>query len=148
VQDTLGGLQTTLDTTAKLNSANTFTGLQTINGDLKVDYVLVKNTTPTLTTHLTSKLYVDTALNGKQNTLLAGDNITITNNTISSTGGGGGGGLTQADLDTKQDIINDGDLSFAKTAGLQSLINAQDKLASRIYVDNELNKKQKYFTCR
>jgi hypothetical protein len=41
-------------------------------------------------------------MNEKQNTLLAGDNITITNNTISSTGGGV---LTQADLDTKQDIL-------------------------------------------
>jgi hypothetical protein len=41
-------------------------------------------------------------MNGKQNTLLAGDNINITNNTISSAGGGG---LTQADLDTKQDIL-------------------------------------------
>ena len=47
-------LETTLDTTAKKNTANTFTGLQTINGDLKADYVVVKNTTPTLTTHLTS----------------------------------------------------------------------------------------------
>jgi hypothetical protein len=53
-QDTLGGLQTTLDTTAKLSSANNFTGLQTIVDDLKADYVLVNNTTPTLTTHLTS----------------------------------------------------------------------------------------------
>jgi hypothetical protein len=60
---------------------------------------VVLNTTPTLNTQLTSKLYVDTALNGKQDTLLAGENITITNNTISSTGG-----ITQADLDTKQDL--------------------------------------------
>ena len=42
--------------------ANTFTGLQTINGDLKADHVLVKITAPTLNTHLTSKLYVDTAI--------------------------------------------------------------------------------------
>jgi hypothetical protein len=88
-----GVTQEELDSTAKLNSANTFTGLQTILDDLKADYVLNKNKTPTLTTHLTSKLYVDTALNGKQNTLLAGENITITNNTISSTGG-----ITQEDL--------------------------------------------------
>ena len=40
--------------------ANTFTGLQTIVGDLKADHVLVKITAPTLNTHLTSKLYVDT----------------------------------------------------------------------------------------
>ena len=72
--------------------------------------------------------------------MIAGDNITIVGNTISSTGGSGG--ITQADLDAKQDVINDGDLTFAKTAGLVSAINALDKLASRIYVDNELNKKQ------
>jgi hypothetical protein len=35
VQDTLEGLQTTLDTTAKRDSDNIFTGLQTIVDDLK-----------------------------------------------------------------------------------------------------------------
>jgi hypothetical protein len=114
---------------------------------------LVKNTTPTLTKHVTSKLYVDTAVNqkkqntltfldnlvlnsivvklavskliytsaidgeikatiltiedpfmmesinvkdtldGKQNVLIAGNNITIDGDTISSIGGGG---ITQA----------------------------------------------------
>ena len=91
-----------LNSYAKLSSANNFTGLQTIVGDLKADNVLVKNTTPTLTTHLISKLYVDTALNTKQNTLIAGENITITNNTISSTGGGS---ITQEDLDLKQNTL-------------------------------------------
>ena len=43
---------------------------------------------------------------------------------------------------TKQDVINNGVLTFAKTAGLQAAINAQNKLASRIYVDNELIGKQ------
>ena len=33
-----------------------------MNGDLKADHVLVKITAPTLNTHLTSKLYVDTAI--------------------------------------------------------------------------------------
>jgi len=56
------GLLTALNSTAKLDSANTFTGLQTVNGDLKADHVLVKITAPTLNTHLTSKLYVDTAI--------------------------------------------------------------------------------------
>jgi hypothetical protein len=46
---------------------------------------LVKITAPTLNTHSTSKLYVDTALIGKQNTLTAGTGIDITNNFISST---------------------------------------------------------------
>ena len=79
------GLRTALDSTAKLALANTFTGLQTVNGDLKADHVLVKITAPTLNTHLTSKLYVDTALTGKQNTLEAGTGIDITNNVTSST---------------------------------------------------------------
>jgi hypothetical protein len=78
------GLLTALNSTAKLDSANTFTGLQTVNGDLKADHVLVKITAPTLNTHLTSKLYVDTALTGKQNTLTSGTGIDITDNVISS----------------------------------------------------------------
>ena len=45
--------------------------------DLKGDYVLVKNTTPTLTTHVTSKLYVDTAVNKKQNTLTFMDSLVL-----------------------------------------------------------------------
>ena len=72
--------------------------------------------------------------------MIAGNNITIDGNTISSSGGGDG--INQADLDTKQDVINDGDLSFAKTSGLQAAINSQAKLASIIYVDTQLNKKQ------
>ena len=56
------GLLTALNSSAKLASANTFTGLQTVNGDLKADHLLVKITAPTLNTHFTSKLYVDTAL--------------------------------------------------------------------------------------
>ena len=83
-------------------------------------------------------------LDSKQNILIAGNNITIDGNTISSSGGGGG--ITQADLNTKQDFINDGDLFFSKTAGLVSAINSLDKLASRIYVDNELNEKQNTLT--
>ena len=41
------GLLTALDSSAKLASANTFSGLQTINGDLKADHVLVKIISPT-----------------------------------------------------------------------------------------------------
>jgi hypothetical protein len=85
---------------------------------------------------------VKDTLNSKQNILIAGSNITIINDTISSSGGG----ITQADLDTKQNVINDGDLSFAKTSGLVAAINSLDKLASKIYVDNELNKKQNSLT--
>jgi len=45
---------------------------------------------------------VKDTLTSKQNILIAGDNITITNDTISSTGG-----ITQENLDLKQDILND-----------------------------------------
>jgi hypothetical protein len=53
---------------------NTFKANQTVVGDLKGDYLLVKNTTPILTTRATSKFYVDTALNKNQNTLTFLDN--------------------------------------------------------------------------
>ena len=75
-----------MDSIAKLDSVNTFIANQNISGDLKANNVVVLNTTPTLDTQLTSKLYVDTAVNKKHNTLTAGDNITISGNTISSTG--------------------------------------------------------------
>ena len=55
-----------------------------MNGDLKADHVLVKITAPTLNTHLTSKLYVDTALIGKQNTLTASSDVTMNTLTASS----------------------------------------------------------------
>jgi hypothetical protein len=90
------------------------------------------------TTNVGSKISsIETSLNGKQSTLIAGNNITISNNTISLTGG-----ITQADLDLKQNFINDGDLSFAKTSGLQAAITSLDKLAPLIYVNNQLTKKQ------
>jgi hypothetical protein len=57
---------------------------------------------------------IETSLNGKQATLTAGSNITIdqTTNTISSTGGG-------------TTTINDGDLTIAKTNGLQDALNSK-----------------------
>ena len=55
-----------------------------MNGDLKADHVLVKITAPTLNTHLTSKLYVDTALIGKQNTLTSQSILTC--NELSTNG--------------------------------------------------------------
>ena len=98
ISSTGGITQEQLDSIAKLDSVNTFIANQNISGDLKANNVVVLNTTPTLDTQLTSKLYVDTAVNKKQNTLIAGENITITNNTISSTGGGG---ITQAEYKTR-----------------------------------------------
>jgi hypothetical protein len=48
-------------------------------------------------------------LSNKQDTLTAGDNITIVDNVISSNGE-----VSRADLDLKLDTIQDGDLSIAK----------------------------------
>lgn len=47
-------------------------------------------------------------LAGKQDTLIAGDNITIVGNVISSTGGGGGGGIYPSDMnsDFNDDFAN------------------------------------------
>ena len=98
------GLLTALDSTAKLALANTFTGLQTVNGDLKADHVLVKITAPTLNTHLTSKLYVDTALIGKQNTLTAGTGIDITDNVISSTSTSSNSSFVGFRVETAQEV--------------------------------------------
>jgi hypothetical protein len=84
--------------------ANTFTGLQTVNGDLKADHVLVKITAPTLNTHLTSKLYVDTALIGKQNTLTAGTGIDITDNVISSTSTSSSSSFVGFRVETAQEV--------------------------------------------
>ena len=64
---------------------------------------------------------IETSLNGKQATLIAGTNITIDQitNTISSTGGGGG-----------TTTVNDGDLTIAKTNGLQDALDSTAKLDS------------------
>jgi len=75
LQRLTNGLQTALDSKAKLDLANTFTCFQTVVSDLNEDDVLVQNITPTLLTHLTSKLYVDTALNGKENTISASTDL-------------------------------------------------------------------------
>jgi hypothetical protein len=56
-------LITALDETAKLASENVFTTSQEIIGNLKANIVQVAITTPTINSHLTSKLYVDTQLN-------------------------------------------------------------------------------------
>ena len=80
---------------------------------------------------------IDTVVPGQIscNTLLI-DGVNIDTQIANATSNG----ITQADLDTKQNFINDGDLSFAKTSGLQAAINSLDKLASIIYVNTQLNK--------
>ena len=91
-----------------------------IEGELKASILTIEDQTTGKTLNVKDTLAL------KQNILIAGSNITIINDTISSSGGG----ITQADLDTKQNFINDGDLSFAKTSGLVSAINSTAKLAS------------------
>ena len=54
-----------------------------------------------------SKTYVDNGLQGKQDTLTAGEGISIQGTTISATGGGGGGSAwygTQAEFDALQSV--------------------------------------------
>jgi hypothetical protein len=65
------GLQDALDATAKLASANVFTTSQEIVGNLKANIVQVAITTPTINTHLTSKLYVDSQIAQCSQTLQA-----------------------------------------------------------------------------
>ena len=81
-------------------------GLKIVDGRLEMNQeistknVVVTDTTPIQNNELTSKAYVDTLIDAntndistlqtsKQNTLIAGDHITITGDTISSSGGGG-----------------------------------------------------------
>jgi hypothetical protein len=87
----------------------------------------IKATTLTIEDPFTlESINVKDTLNSKQNILIPGENISIIDNVISLIGG-----ITQADLDLKQNFINDGDLSFAKTSGLQTAINnKQDKLTA------------------
>ena len=63
--------------------------LQKINTlDTKVDGLDSSNLQTQITTNTTD---ISTLQTSKQNTLIAGDNITITGYTISASGGGGGG---------------------------------------------------------
>ena len=57
---------------------------------------------------ITKEKIESSVLEGKQDTLIAGDNITIVGNVISSTGGGGGGGIYPSDMnsDFNDDFAN------------------------------------------
>ena len=79
-----------LESTAKLASVNTFTANQVIDADLKANNVVVAITTPTLDTQLTSKLYVDTEINKKQDTITTSTDLetnSITTNNLNVNGG-------------------------------------------------------------
>ena len=57
---------------------------------------------------ITKEKIESSVLAGKQDTLIAGDNITIVGNVISSTGGGGGGGIYPSEMnsDFNDDFAN------------------------------------------
>lgn len=109
--------KTEVDTalSAKANAANSaLTGTATaenitVSGDLTVDSVDVETSitvpTPSDNTDAANKGYVDTAVSGKQNTLTAGSNISISGDTISAT-------------DTTYNPFTGTDGSTAGTAGL------------------------------
>lgn len=96
---------------------------------------------------------VDDALEGKQEKLVAGDNITIVGNVISSTGGGPGGSVdlssyakkveVEAALEGKQDIISDLDaIRQGAALGKTALQEHQDisKLATKEEVATKQDK--------
>ena len=55
---------------------------------------------------ITKEMIDSSVLAGKQDTLIAGDNITIVGNVISSTGGGGGIYLSDMNSDFNDDFAN------------------------------------------
>ena len=94
----------------KIYNNGTYEGLDKIE-DVKVDNVSV----------VTDKV-ANIDLSGKQDTLIAGDNITIVNNVISATGGGGGSGSGGSKIDILFDTptttsawVNPVDVTFDTT---------------------------------
>ena len=67
-----------------------------VSGELKATTLIIEDPFTGVTLNVKDTLAL------KQNILIAGDNITITNDTISSTGR-----ITHENLDLKQDIVND-----------------------------------------
>jgi hypothetical protein len=123
IETNINGKQPTLSSTS-----NIITGTISCGNITGITGTIV--TAPTITassnlfygsTNVATKIAtIETNINGKQPTLIAGNNITIdqTTNTISSTGGGG---IT---------TINDGDLTIAKTNGLKEALDSTAKLDS------------------
>ena len=66
---------------------------------------------------MTSKFYVDKALNTKQNTLIAGENITITKNIISSIGGTIGTNASYTNMTVTNDLNVNNLFSSTKNYG-------------------------------
>jgi len=128
-------LETTLDKTARTNTDNIFLGLQTINNNLNVDYVKVKYTTPLLSTHLTSKLYVDTALNTKQNTLSLSSNITTGTISSSNITGIPGSTITFPNISSTSNLYYDNNINV-KTKILNIETSLNSKQATLIAGDN------------
>lgn len=80
-----------------------------VKGDVGAYYILPNGMGGTYGTYVTmpSKNYVDAVANTKQDTLTAGEGISIQGTTISATGGGGGGNAwygTQAEFDALQSV--------------------------------------------
>ena len=76
--------------------------------DLEVGGSVIASNAIIIFVDIWSSLYsLQTQVNGKQETLSAGTNITIDENNITSSIGGGSD-ITQADLDLKQDILQAG----------------------------------------
>ena len=75
--------------------------------------------------HLTSKIYVDTAINTKQNIINDGDlSITKTLNLQNSLD------VLQNNINLKQNIINDGDLTISKILDLQIILDGKQDVTT------------------
>ena len=89
--------------------ADATTQTPVVKGDVGAYYILPNGMGGTYGTDVTmpSKNYVDAVANTKQDTLTAGEGISIQGTTISATGGGGGGNAwygTQAQFDALQSV--------------------------------------------
>jgi hypothetical protein len=85
---------------------------------------------------------ISTLISSKQDTLVAGTNITIVDNVISSSGGGGSD-ITQDDLDLKQDlIISSTNLTCNTINASSAIINSVDIGSGLISLQTQVDGKQ------
>lgn len=138
-----GSSGTMIDAYTKTETDNLLSGKQD-----KGDYAL-KSEIPTKTSSLTNDsgfLTEHQDISGKQDKLVAGDNITIEGNVISSTGGGGSSGsIDVSDAFPSSRYIeltlgNSGDTYIAPANGWFQLVKKSGKSDCYIFLFNETNK--------
>lgn len=108
------------------------------------NFLSTKNTygfTPTADYHPATKKYVDDSVSTKQDTLTAGDNITIEDNVISASSGGGSFGIhyledTEATADNPLDITNSEPGVYYSKSGHKFYIKITDMTTGEEYTSN------------